>query len=232
MNKDLISKSDPICVVYIQQVDQSWVEHGRTEQIHNSLNPEFSKKIVIGYHFENLQKLKFKIFDIDSKSTALDKHDFLGEVECSLGQIVSSGKIVETLHHPKSKNKGELCVIAEEIGAIKEDVEFLFSAEGFKKSGILSKPDPFLVIYKENTLVHRTTFIKDDCNPKWPKFTVPMRLLRTKDQKDVALSLQCWNWNGDGSHKLMGEVHITTQEILQAPKTFPMNEQVRFVLIC
>ena len=227
-----MSKSDPTCVVYIQQIDHSWVEHGRTEQICNSLNPEFSKKILIGYRFEELQKLKFKIYDIDSKSAVLDKHDFLGEAECSLGQIVSSGKFVITLHHPKSKNNGELCVKAEEIGTLKEDVEFLFSAEGFKKSGILSKPDPFLAIYKENTLVHRTTFIKDNCNPKWPKFTVPIRLIRTKDQNDVALSLQCWNWNGDGSHKLIGEVQTTTKEILQAPKTFSLNDKVQFVLIC
>ncbi|XP_045028437.1 copine-8 isoform X2 [Daphnia magna] len=225
LNKDVLSKSDPMCVVYVQHLDHSWVEHGRTEQIHNTLNPEYTTKILIGYRFEELQKLKFKIYDIDSKSTVLDKHDFLGEAECSLGEIVSSRNFVTTLHHPKNKYTGQLCIKAEEIGSLKEDVELLFSAEGFKKSGILSKPDPFLAIYKESTLVHRTPFIKDNCNPEWPSFVLPMRFLRTKDEKSVPLMLQCWNWNGDGSHKLIGEVQVTTQEILSAPKTFSLSDK-------
>ncbi|XP_057379828.1 copine-8-like [Daphnia carinata] len=225
VNKDVLSKSDPICVVYVRHLDHSWVEHGRTEQICNTLNPEYTTKIVIGYRFEELQKLKFKIYDIDSKSTALDKHDFLGEAECSLGEIVSARNFVTALNHSKNKNTGQLCIKAEEIGSIKEDVELLFSAQGFKKSGLLSKPDPFLAIYKESTLVHRTPFIKDNCNPEWPRFVLPMRFLRTKDENSVSLLLQCWNWNGDGSHKLMGEVQVTTQEILSAPKTFSLNDK-------
>jgi hypothetical protein len=100
-----------MCVVYIQlPKSQTWQEYGRTEIIKNNLNPEFATKFLIDYRFEELQKLKFKIYDIDGASTVLDNHDFLGEVECSLGQIVSSGKYVVALHHPSFKSKGQLCV--------------------------------------------------------------------------------------------------------------------------
>ncbi len=223
-----MSKSDPLCVVYVQ-ANGAWTEFRRTERLVNTLNPDFATKILIGYRFEELQKLKFKIYDIDSASAVLEQHDFLGEAECNLGQIVSSGNFVTSLHHPKGKNKGEICVRAEEIGSNKEEVEFLFSGEGFKKSGPFSKPDPFLAIYKENNaLIHRTPFIKDNCNPKWQKFTVPMRMIRTKDGQDITLTLQCWNWNGDGNHKLIGEVKVNTRELLQAPKTFNLIEKVSF----
>lgn len=215
-----------MCVVYIQQPNHSWIEHKRTEQIINSLDPEFSTKIPISYHFEELQKLKFKIFDIDSRSSVLDNHDFLGEAECSLGQIVSSGNHTLDLHHPKSKSKAQLFIRAEEIGGLKEELELRFTAKDFKKSGLLSKPDPFLAIYKDQVLIHRTKFIKDDCSPKWPAFAVPMRTLRTKDGQDLKLSLQCWNWNGDGKHKLMGEVQATTQELLHAPQSFSLADKV------
>ena len=230
LNKDALSKSDPMCVVYVE-VNNSWTEHGRTEGLINNLNPAFATKILIGYRFEELQKLKFKIYDVDSKSKKLDDHDFLGEAECNLGQIVSSANFVATLNHPKSKTKGELCVTAVEIGPNKEEVEFLFSAEGFKKSGPFSKPDPFLAIYKEEALIHRTPFVKDDCSPKWKKFTIPMRAIRAKDGEDVKLTLQCWNWNGDGKHKLIGEVKVNTGDILKAPKSFDLMEKVYILVL-
>lgn len=224
-----MSKSDPICLVYIQLPNNStWQEHGRTEVMKNNCNPEFATKIIIGYRFEEQQKLKFKIYDIDGSSPVLDDHDFLGEAECSLGQIVSSVNFVTALRHPSFKSKGQLFIRAEEIDdSPKEEVEFLFSAEGFKKSGFFSKPDPFLEIFKENTVVHRTAFIKNNCNPQWPKFTVPMRALCTKNGQDVKLLLRSWNYNKNGNHKLLGEIDVTRNGICNAPQTFNLMNKVK-----
>ena len=61
---------------------------GRTERLDNTLNPQFSTAIIIDYFFEELQKLKFFIYDIDSSSMSLKSADFLGEMECTLGQVV------------------------------------------------------------------------------------------------------------------------------------------------
>jgi len=51
------------------------------------LNPKFSKKFLIDYYFELVQKLKFGIYDIDNKTIELSDDDFLGEFECTLGQV-------------------------------------------------------------------------------------------------------------------------------------------------
>lgn len=59
----------------------------RTERIKNCLNPKFSKTFVIDYYFEVVQKLKFGIYDIDNKTIELSDDDFLGECECTLGQV-------------------------------------------------------------------------------------------------------------------------------------------------
>lgn len=59
----------------------------RTERIKNSLNPKFSKKFLIDYYFELVQKLKFGVYDIDNKTIELADDDFLGEFECTLGQV-------------------------------------------------------------------------------------------------------------------------------------------------
>lgn len=62
----------------------------RTERIKNSLNPKFSKKFQIDYYFELVQKLKFGIFDIDNATVQLNDDDFLGEFECTLGQVCTN----------------------------------------------------------------------------------------------------------------------------------------------
>lgn len=59
----------------------------RTEMILNCLNPRFSKKFVIDYYFEVVQKLKFCVYDIDNNTYDLSDDDFLGELECTLGQV-------------------------------------------------------------------------------------------------------------------------------------------------
>jgi len=41
----------------------------------------------VDYFFEELQKLKFFIYDIDSPSSNLKSADFLGEMESTLGQV-------------------------------------------------------------------------------------------------------------------------------------------------
>lgn len=63
---------------------------GRTERIENNLNPNFSKSIIVDYFFEELQKLKFLVYDIDSASGSLKNADFLGEMQCTLGQVSMS----------------------------------------------------------------------------------------------------------------------------------------------
>jgi hypothetical protein len=43
-------------------------------------------------------------YDIDSNSRNLKDHDFLGSLECSLGEIVSAQKLHKPLNGPKSNS--------------------------------------------------------------------------------------------------------------------------------
>jgi len=56
--------------------------------VKNSLNPDFSQAITMDYYFEMVQKLKFSVFDVDNATKQLDDDDFLGEMECTLGQVM------------------------------------------------------------------------------------------------------------------------------------------------
>lgn len=75
----------------------------RTEKVQNCLNPKFAKKFVLDYYFEIVQKLKFGIYDIDNKTVDLSDDDFLGQLECTLGQVSLSSLLLDghdsSVHH-------------------------------------------------------------------------------------------------------------------------------------
>lgn len=61
-DRDVLSKSDPFCVLYqVVQTSNKPIhkEIARTEQIKNSLNPEWQKRFILDYYFEEKQHLVF-----------------------------------------------------------------------------------------------------------------------------------------------------------------------------
>ena len=53
----------------------------------NCLNPRFSKSFITNYFFEEVQKLKIAVYDIDNATPQLGDDDFLGQIETTLGQV-------------------------------------------------------------------------------------------------------------------------------------------------
>lgn len=82
---DILSKSDPRCIVY-EMVGTNWQERGRTEQINNSLNPEFKTRILLNYFFEREQKLKFVMMDGDDHTD----DDVIGTLETTMGKVMGA----------------------------------------------------------------------------------------------------------------------------------------------
>ncbi|XP_062445487.1 copine-1 isoform X3 [Rhea pennata] len=107
LDKDAGSKSDPLCVLLQDVGGDRWAELDRTERIKNCQKPEFSKKLIVDYYFEKVQKLKFGVYDIDNKSFDLNDDDYLGGIECTLGQIVSSSVFTRPLELKKGKPAGK-----------------------------------------------------------------------------------------------------------------------------
>ena len=62
----------------------------RTELIKNDQSPQFAKAIQLEYRFEEAQKLRFAVYDLDNDTASLDDDDFLGSLECSLGEVCYS----------------------------------------------------------------------------------------------------------------------------------------------
>uniref|UniRef100_A0A4W3J2S6 Copine-2 n=1 Tax=Callorhinchus milii TaxID=7868 RepID=A0A4W3J2S6_CALMI len=223
LDRDVTSKSDPFCVIFLE-VNGKWSEIGRTETAMNNLNPVFAKKFVIDYHFEEVQKLKFALFDQDKSSKQLYEHDFLGEFSCTLGLIVSNKKLMKplALTNGKPAGKGTILVSAQEISDNRV-ITLSVAARKLDKKDFFGKSDPYLEFYKQEEdgkwmLVHRTEVIKNTLDPVWKTFSLPLVSLCNGDIDKTAerLKILCYDYDNDGGHDFIGESQTSVTKMSEA----------------
>uniref|UniRef100_A0A670YGA3 Copine-2 n=1 Tax=Pseudonaja textilis TaxID=8673 RepID=A0A670YGA3_PSETE len=209
LDRDVTSKSDPFCVLFME-INEKWTEIDRTETAVNNLNPAFSKKFIVDYHFEEVQKLKFALFDQDKSSMQLYEHDFLGEFSCTLGSIVSSKKVTRALvlGNGKPAGKGIITIAAQEL-LDNRVITLSMAGRKLDKKDLFGKSDPFLEFYKQGDdgkwmLVHRTEVIKYTLDPVWKPFTVPLISLCDGDT-EKQIRIVCYDYDNDGGHDFIGE---------------------------
>ncbi|XP_010904315.2 copine-3 isoform X1 [Esox lucius] len=225
LDKDIGSKSDPLCVLLMNTSGSQWYEVGRTEKVQNCLAPKFAKKFIVDYYFEIVQKLKFGIYDIDNKTVDLNDDDFLGQLECTLGQVVSSRKHTRplVLKNNKPAGKGTITISAEEI---KDNRVVNFEAEARKldNKDFFGKSDPYLEFYKQTEtgwqLAHRTEVVKNNLNPTWKPFRIPLQSL-CGGEMDKPIKVECYDYDDDGSHDLIGVFETTMTRLQEASRTSP-----------
>ncbi|KAH0619022.1 hypothetical protein JD844_018625 [Phrynosoma platyrhinos] len=230
IDKDVGSKSDPLCVLLQDVGGDQWTELDRTERVKNCQNPQFSKKLLIDYYFEKVQKLKFGVYDIDNKTYDLNDDDYLGGAECTLGQIVSSKTFTQPLMLKKGKpaGKGTITISAEEIKdtrVISMDVE----ARNLDKKDFLGKSDPFLEFYKQSDsgkwqLVYRSEVSVSDMDDSTSSdligelTCITAKLLEARDQV-----VHCYDYDSDGSHDLIGSFETNLSQLQNAAGSSPVE---------
>ncbi|XP_051910901.1 copine-8 isoform X2 [Hippocampus zosterae] len=233
LDRDTFSKSDPLVVLYTQGVEcKQWREFGRTEVIDNTLNPDFVRKYILDYFFEEKQNLRFDVYDIDSRSPDLAKHDFLGQVHCTLGEIVGSpaSRLEKSLSGIPGKKCGTIILSAEELGNCRDYTTMQFCANKLDKKDFFGKSDPFMVFYRSNedgtfTICHKTEVVKSTLNPVWQPFSIPVRALCNGDY-DRTIKVEVYDWDRDGSHDFIGEFTSSYKELCRGPSQLNVYEVV------
>lgn len=206
MNTDVISKSDPFCLV---QMKESWqekfLELGRTEQINDNLNPNWVKKFLVNYNFEALQKIRFEIWDVDPNG-----RDFLGVYETTLAEIVSnSGRQFRgKLLHEHSRNAGEIVIVTEEVSACKQLIDMRFRGVDLEKKCWFVSNDPYLVFSRSNedgsfSVVAKSEVASSTQNPKWKNMIIKARTLCNGDY-ERSIKIECYDKRGNGDDKIIG----------------------------
>uniref|UniRef100_A0A8C9VIH0 Copine family member 9 n=1 Tax=Scleropages formosus TaxID=113540 RepID=A0A8C9VIH0_SCLFO len=201
-----------VVVLYIQGVGtKEWREFGRTEVIDNTLNPDFVRKFVLDYFFEEKQNLRFDVYNVDSRSSNISKHDFLGQTFCTLGEIIGS-TVSQVAAHLTSSDIATMQLCANKLD----------------KKDFFGKSDPFLVFYRSNedgtfTICHKTEVVKNTLNPVWQPFTIPVRALCNGDY-DRTVKVDVYDWDRDGSHDFIGEFTTSYRELSRGQSQFNVYE--------
>lgn len=215
LNTDILSKSDPYCMVQMKGSGQDkFYEIGRTETIDDNLNPEWVKKFIINYNFETVQKMLFEVWDVDPNG-----QDFLGRFETTLADIVacSGRQFVGRLVGLPGRNCGELVIVTEEVATSKQIVNIEFCARDLKKLSWFVSNDPFLVISRANednsySVVVKTEFVRSTQKPRWKKVVVRAVSLCNGDY-DRNLKIDCYDHRSNGDHKLIGTCHTSLRAL-------------------
>uniref|UniRef100_A0A672IH90 Copine-8 n=1 Tax=Salarias fasciatus TaxID=181472 RepID=A0A672IH90_SALFA len=222
-----------VCVLYTQGMgNKEWREFGRTEVIDNTLNPDFVRKFILDYFFEERQNIRFDLYDVDSKSANLSKHDFLGQAYCTLGEVVGSlgSRMEKPLGGIPGKKCGTIIVKAEELNNCRESVMMQFCGNKLDKKDFFGKSDPFLVFYRSNedgtfTISHKTEVKKNTLNPVWQAFKIPVRALCNGDY-DRTIKVEVYDWDRDGGHDFIGEFSTSYRELSRGQSQFNVYEVV------
>uniref|UniRef100_A0A8C8M410 Copine VII n=1 Tax=Oncorhynchus tshawytscha TaxID=74940 RepID=A0A8C8M410_ONCTS len=210
LDRDTLNKSDP-CVILMVQNQGQWTELDRTEVIKSNLHPVFAKVFTLDYYFEEVQKLRFEVYDIHgTHSIGARDDDFLVITLMVLSTCHTTGCL-------PAENKIFSLVHAEEISGNNGYVELFFCAKKLDDKDLFSKSDPFLEIYRINDdgteqLVHRTEVIKNNLNPVWEPFKVSLISLCSCDE-DRKLKCLVWDSDSRGKHDFIGEFYATFREM-------------------
>lgn len=228
LDRDILSKSDPMAVGYVKKRDGALEEFGRTEVIMNSLSPVWIEKFSIAYHFEIVQPLVFHVYDVDTnyhnlpvKNLNLNEQEFLGEANCVLSEIVTKHgkslvlKLQRRDGHGVTVDRGSLSIHAEETISSRQAFEMTFRCTQLKNMDRFSKSDPFLRISKiveggSVIPICKTEVVMNNLNPTWKQICLTTQQLGSKDNP---LVIECLDFEDSGKHELIGKLQKSVADL-------------------
>ncbi|PRP81554.1 copine-8-like, partial [Planoprotostelium fungivorum] len=233
-NLDVLSKSDPQIVVYAKDTGvDTWSVIGRTEIIQDNLNPRFARPVSIVYRFEELQHIRFDVIDVDAiQGEVVTKFDSIGHLITTLGEVVGNGELTKPLTNPhhSGRNNGTIHIKAVEMAKGLEGYMAKFEMRGVNlvKKDFFGKSDPYIVIERQDpsgstTPVHKTEVIKNNLNPVWHPFELPVSRL-APTSLDSPIIIRCYDWDAYGSPDFMGEASTTLGKLRKGEKSFQLIE--------
>uniref|UniRef100_A0A8D2P3T3 Copine 8 n=1 Tax=Zosterops lateralis melanops TaxID=1220523 RepID=A0A8D2P3T3_ZOSLA len=202
------------------------------------------RKFIMDYFFEERENLRFDFYDVDSKSPNLSKHDFLGQMFCTLGEIVGSQGsrleksivLVVGFFLFVCLFLFLFCVVDCMLSVIflyypfQDSVLMQFCANKLDKKDFFGKSDPFLVFHRSNedgsfTICHKTEVVKNTLNPVWQAFKISVRALCNGDY-DRTIKVEVYDWDRDGSHDFIGEFTTSYRELSRGQSQFNVYEVI------
>ena len=243
-NLDTRGKSDPFVVLYRKSdnstsTNEQWHEIARTETVYNNLNPKWSRIFNLEYQFGTTTTLRFSVYDRDAPDENLSKHDYIGEVRCTIAQVVlaDNQRLVAQINNKNVRpgtRTGTLVIRAEEQQCdLGDNVTLQFAATGLRRAR-----KPFYVLSNKNrndnefspvfySEVHRAYAGANHVTTFNPLTQSLARI--TNGDMNRELEVRFMDYDRGGNHYRGGSVRFTLREVKAAiaassPARFPLKK--------
>lgn len=232
---ETFSKSDPFVEVFEKHSHNEWIKIGQTEVIWDNLNPDFIKNFVLDYYFEEQKYLLFKVFDANEENGREVKGLQLGEVECTLGEIVGAKgqQIIKTLHlSGERRSTGNIILRVEEVTSINNDeVSISFSARNLEDHSCWYKFHSFKPMFYlsrimesgGNQRVYCSEYSKGT-NLTWKTLRKSMQDLCNGDATRPIL-FELYDYHSSGKNTFLGSFEFSLYKITEEGKKMFEIEQ-------
>lgn len=211
-----------------------------------TLNPEFVKKFNVDFYFEEVQNIKFEVYDIDDpNSRDVAKQDYLGQLVTTLANV-GCGSVTNDLlgrSGQKSDNgqsHGKITVSAEEILENGPNKEFTFdistSDMNTAEKGFFGGSNhTYLQIAKANAnnqliSVYRSSLV-DGKKVTYPRFSISSRNLCNNDYHRP-LTFSIVHQKSSGDLKTLHTFVFTPMDLEQNPSLSKSHEKCCLNLRC
>ena len=222
---DIGSPSDPMCVLFIP-INGKYCEVARTEVIYDDPNPSWVKFFQVMYIFETNQPLRFVVYDCDSESADLSKHDLVGYADTDVQTLVSNGaqSIKLELKHDKEKNKrGTLVITSEQAAQCGSIVSASISVSGLRKMRTFSRNWPYVVLSKPSEAGKLLPIYRSEVMPKtysctFKNLQIPVQILCNGDL-DMPITISIMDFVKNRPDVLVGSVERSINQLMESQKT-------------
>lgn len=213
---------------------EQWECFARTEALRNTLEPQWTKRIRVQYFFDQEQRLRFDIIDVDDFKTL--RGDFLGMVETTLAQLLQKGTqtfpLVKKMGASSTQNLGTISIrVHDENEDGRVRLNLILGAKrlsNMKRMGGMSSPYFSLTMDNGNgteSALCRSEVADRNLNPQWAPQSI---MIPTHDRTwdNVHLRLKVRDYYKNKPHKKMGAVSITLDQLIRSGQIKLQPEQV------
>ena len=186
----------------------------------DNLNPKFIKQFTVEYHFEEKQKFRADLYDVDDfdPKASLDKHDFIGSVQFMLHEVVTSKnqRLRTAIENEKERHRknGFLTITGEEVSGSSNEMLDLQLTGNFSSKGLL-----FFIICRSmqnsNQIPIYKSEVQQSIQPqgvKWNNVKMLSSSLCDEDD-DRPINIEIYESKKNNNHKNLGRATITLREL-------------------
>lgn len=224
---DVLTESDPFCVLMLKNQNNEFVEFDRTEIIWNDPNPKWAKCFQARYVFETLQPIRFAVYDGDKVNSKLSECTLVGTCDTDMQQLVmnTSSALSYDLKIPGNEQKrGTLKIDSIVHTSSRTMISGVIETKDVAKQRIFGWNNLFFQFSKiaesgSEIVVHRSLTMQRVNSPTFPPFLLDQGKL-CGDDLEAPIVLSIYDYKDSSSATLVGKTQGNLKSFMESVGTF------------